>query len=133
MILLFAALIQAAPAPAQIATPSLTPPAFRVFFDSGEAEITRDGQAVISEVANRWRETGSGRVIVSGHTDRSGTVGANLRSSANRAAAVKQALVAAGVTAAAITTQSRGESEPIIATPNGVREPQNRRVEISFP
>ena len=47
-----------------------------------------------------------------------------------RANAVKNELVKAGVPAANIVVVSRGESMPLVQTADGVREPQNRRVEI---
>ena len=44
--------------------------------------------------------------------------------------AVKSGLVQQGVPTASITTVGAGESMPLVATGDGVREPQNRRVEI---
>jgi outer membrane protein OmpA-like peptidoglycan-associated protein len=43
---------------------------------------------------------------------------------------VKDELVRQGITSAEITTQAKGETEPLVATADGVAEPQNRRVEI---
>ena len=51
--------------------------------------------------------------------------------SKRRADAVKAALVQAGVPAASITAVGVGESQLLVPTPDGVREPQNRRVVIS--
>ena len=53
--------------------------------------------------------------------------------SLRRANAVKDALVKLGVPAAAITTVGRGEAGLLVQTGDGVREPQNRRVEITIP
>jgi outer membrane protein OmpA-like peptidoglycan-associated protein len=50
--------------------------------------------------------------------------------SLRRANAVKNALVREGVPAAAITVIGRGEQGLLVPTADGVREPQNRRVEI---
>jgi outer membrane protein OmpA-like peptidoglycan-associated protein len=50
--------------------------------------------------------------------------------SLRRANAVKDSLVREGVPASAITVIGRGESNPLVPTGDGVREPQNRRVEI---
>jgi outer membrane protein OmpA-like peptidoglycan-associated protein len=50
--------------------------------------------------------------------------------SLRRANAVKDQLVREGIPAANITVVGRGESQPLVQTADGVREPQNRRVEI---
>src|SRR4030095_3750919 len=57
----------------------------------------------------------------------------NMALSLRRANAVKDALVKLGVPAAAITTVGRGEAGLLVQTGDGVREPQNRRVEITIP
>ena len=54
----------------------------------------------------------------------------NMALSLRRANAVKDALVREGVPATAIAVVGRGESMPLVQTADGVREPQNRRVEI---
>jgi hypothetical protein len=51
--------------------------------------------------------------------------------SLRRASAVKNALVQQGVAPGAIDTVGKGETELLVQTGDGVREPQNRRVEIS--
>ena len=70
--------------------------------------------------------------IVGGHADRSGTEAYNQGLSEQRARNVARALVARGVPAPALDVQWFGESRPRIQTADGVREPQNRRVEIVF-
>jgi OOP family OmpA-OmpF porin len=70
------------------------------------------------------------RIVVTGHTDLSGSVAYNQRLSERRAEAVRQALVREGLTAGAISTIGRGKTQPLVPTADGVREPQNRRAEI---
>jgi len=67
---------------------------------------------------------------VAGHADRSGPDAYNLALSQRRGEAVAADLVARGVSRSAITVQVFGESRPLVATADGVRGPQNRRVEI---
>jgi outer membrane protein OmpA-like peptidoglycan-associated protein len=62
----------------------------------------------------------------------SGTAAYNQKLSVRRADAVKAELVRLGVPAASITAIGRGESNPLVPTADGVREPQNRRVEIQI-
>ena len=100
-----------------------------IFFDSAEAEIRREWQEVLDAVATRARAPGT-EVRVVGHSDRSGPSAANLRVSRERARVVRDELVARGIPADRIAVQAEGEERPLIATADGVREPQNRRVEI---
>ena len=64
------------------------------------------------------------------HADRSGPENYNMALSLRRANAVKDALVREGVPATAISVVGKGETQPLVPTADGVREPQNRRVEI---
>ena len=63
-------------------------------------------------------------------TDRAGTPQYNQALSERRAAAVAAELERRGIARAAMTVQAFGESRPLVPTADGVREPQNRRVEI---
>ncbi len=67
---------------------------------------------------------------MAGHADRSGSDAYNLRLSQRRADAVAAELVRQGVNRNDIGIQAFGESRPLVPTADGVREPQNRRVEI---
>jgi OOP family OmpA-OmpF porin len=69
-------------------------------------------------------------IKVSGYTDTSGTPTYNMGLSARRARAVADQLVADGVPANEIETHAFGETHLLVPTGPGVREPQNRRVEI---
>ena len=105
---------------------------FRVFFDWGKPELTRDAVGILDEAIASYQRTHPGQVLVAGHTDRSGSTRVNLAASKRRAETVSAYLVAHGVPATAIILTAYGESQPIVPTEDGVREVQNRRVEISF-
>jgi outer membrane protein OmpA-like peptidoglycan-associated protein len=115
-------------------TPAVTPPApvrnYLVFFDFDRSNITADAQRVIEQAAAAAKSGNTSRVQLTGHTDRSGSEAYNLALSMRRGEAVKQALVRLGIPAASIAVIGRGESQPLVPTADGVREPQNRRVEI---
>src|SRR5215469_13613851 len=117
-----------APAPA----PSPTPRVFLVFFDWVRADITPAGMDIIRQAANAYKAGGSVRIQVTGYTDLSGSAGYNQRLSDRRANNVANALAKLGVTRSDMTVSGRGENDPRVPTPPGVREPQNRRVEIVF-
>jgi outer membrane protein OmpA-like peptidoglycan-associated protein len=105
---------------------------FRIFFDWSKPELTRDAEAILGEAVAAYQRVKPARVEVAGHSDRSGPVGVNIAASRKRANAAKAFLVAHGVPEAAISVAAFGESRPIVPTADGVREMQNRRVEIRF-
>jgi outer membrane protein OmpA-like peptidoglycan-associated protein len=121
---------------AEPAPPSAPPPAaevarsYIVFFDWDSTVITPEAQAIIQDAANAASSLGVSRIELTGHADRSGSAAYNQGLSQRRANAVKKVLVDLGVPASGITTIGKGESAPLVPTPDGVREPQNRRVEI---
>jgi OOP family OmpA-OmpF porin len=124
------------PAPAPVAKPAPAPPpaprSFIVFFDWNSANIRADAQRVLEAAAAYAKRGGLSKVMLTGHADRSGAARYNMGLSERRAAAAKAALVRLGIAAGGISTTGRGESAPLVATGDGVREPRNRRVEINF-
>lgn len=115
----------AAPVPAAEAART-----YLVFFDWDKADLTPRARQVVGEAARATSRTQVTRIEVNGYTDASGTAGYNRGLSIRRAQAVANELVRDGVPRAAIGTQGFGETNPLVPTAAGVREPQNRRVEI---
>lgn len=103
---------------------------YLVFFDWDKADLTPRARQVVAEAARATTRTQVTRIEVNGYTDASGTAGYNRGLSVRRAQAVANELVRNGVPRAAIGTQGFGETNPLVPTAAGVREPQNRRVEI---
>ena len=103
-----------------------------IFFDWGKREIRRDDQEVLDKVAEQWRAQSGAHLILSGHSDRSGPGWANVRAAKQRAKAAHDYLVEHGVPSSAMTLQAFGEQQPVVETEDGVREVQNRRVEIKI-
>src|SRR5262245_27934719 len=118
-----------APMPPPAPVPA-TPPSFMVFFDWDSSSLSQASLNVINQAAAAFKSKGSARIRATGHTDTSGPEAYNMALSLRRANAVKNALVREGVPAAAITVIGRGEQGLLVQTGDGVREPQNRRVEI---
>ncbi len=114
--------------------PTPTPPwdsPWKVFFDFDKVNLTTVATTTLKQVAADAKAGGSAvRIGVTGHTDRAGSDAYNMELSLRRANAVKDQLVRDGVPAASITVIGRGESQPLVLSGDGVREPQNRRVEI---
>jgi outer membrane protein OmpA-like peptidoglycan-associated protein len=103
---------------------------YLVFFDWNRADLTDRARQIIAEAANASRTARATRIEVAGHADRSGTPQYNQRLSQRRADVVAAELVRQGVNRGDIGVTAFGESRPLVPTADGVREPQNRRVEI---
>jgi len=103
---------------------------YMVFFDFDRSVITATAATTIKQAAADAKAGQRTRIGVTGHADRSGSDAYNMALSLRRANAVKDQLVREGIPAANITVVGRGESQPLVQTADGVREPQNRRVEI---
>ncbi|MDB5411503.1 MAG: hypothetical protein JWL84_6415 [Rhodospirillales bacterium] len=127
-----------APMPASVApaTPAPAPaPAARnytVYFDFDRSDITPDAKPIIQRAASDANSGNVTHIAVTGYTDRAGPDSYNQRLSVRRAAAVKAELIRDGVRADEITTTGMGEKDPAVPTPDGVREPRNRRVVIDL-
>jgi outer membrane protein OmpA-like peptidoglycan-associated protein len=120
-------------APAPVAAPAPAPAPARsylVFFDWDKATLTARAQQIIKEAADNSTRVQYTRIEVNGYTDTSGTPQYNQGLSLRRAQAVAAELVKDGVPQGAIAIQGFGETHLLVPTGPGVREPQNRRVEI---
>jgi outer membrane protein OmpA-like peptidoglycan-associated protein len=103
-----------------------------VFFDSGSDRIDANAASVLDGLAAQVGGRDRPLIHLSGHADRSGGDEANLRLSRRRAEAVQHYLLGRGIRPGCIRTIAHGETRPMLETADGVSEPQNRRVEISF-
>jgi OmpA-OmpF porin, OOP family len=125
------------PAPPPPAPPAPPPPpthqVYLVFFDWDKYNITPEGQQIIQLAANQYHSGGHVTLQVTGYTDTTGSAGYNQRLSERRANAVAAALERLGVPRSDMVVAGRGMNDLRVPTPPGVREPQNRRVEIVFP
>ena len=123
-------------APALVPPPppiGVTPPAIRtylVFFDWDRADLTDRARAIIAQAAQATTTIAVTRIEVNGNADASGTARYNLGLSQRRAQNVAAELVRDGVNRQAIAIQAFGDTRLLVPTARGVREPQNRRVEI---
>ena len=124
-----------APAPAPAPAAAVVPPSpvsrsYLVFFDWDKATLTDRARQIVSEAATNSTKVQFTQLEVNGYTDTSGTPKYNQGLSIRRAQAVAAELVKDGVPKSAIAIQGFGETHLLVATGPGVREPQNRRVEI---
>ena len=120
-----------APAPAAMVAPAPAPArSYLVFFDWDKADLTARAQQIIAEAAKNATRVATTRIDVAGHADKTGTAAYNQTLSLARANNVAAELVRLGVAKSAISITAFGDTKPLVPTAPGVREPQNRRVEI---
>jgi outer membrane protein OmpA-like peptidoglycan-associated protein len=119
------------PAPVPVAAPAPAPArSYLVFFDWDRADLTDRAKAIVKEAADNSTRVQVTRIEVNGYTDTSGKPQYNQGLSVRRAKAVAGELIKDGVPETVINIQGFGETHLLVATGPGVREPQNRRVEI---
>lgn len=117
--------------PAVAAVPAPTEArSFLVFFDWDKTALSDRARQIIRDAADASQKVQTTRIEVNGYTDSSGATGYNKTLSLRRAQTVAAELVKDGVAKEAIHIKGFGESNPLVPTAQGVREPQNRRVEI---
>ena len=116
-----------------VATPApVALSSYLVFFNWDSAVLTPEALEIARTAATNAGTLGSFRIELIGHADRSGPEIYNLGLSQRRADAVREQLIRLGIPEDAIPTLAKGETEPLVATPDGVRGPQNRRVEMGL-
>ncbi|WP_420606224.1 OmpA family protein [Novosphingopyxis sp.] len=133
-----------APPPAPPATTAPPPPPppppvqtcnngpYIVFFDWDKSNLRPDAATVLDNAVAQYANCGSARVMLAGYTDTSGTKTYNVGLSQRRNSSVQSYLQSRGIPQARIATEAFGETNLRVPTADGVREPQNRRVEITY-
>ena len=103
---------------------------YLIFFEWDKATLTGRARQIIADAATASTKLATTRIETNGYTDTSGTPQYNQALSIQRAEAVAAELIKDGVPKSVISIQGFGETHPLVQTGAGVREPQNRRVEI---
>lgn len=105
---------------------------YLVFFNWDSSELSSGAKNVLNAVAEEVAKNPPSQIMIDGHADTSGSKDYNQRLGFKRATAVRDALVALGVSEELIAVESSGEEELLVETLDDIREPANRRVNISF-
>lgn len=103
---------------------------FTVYFGFNASTLTSAATAIIQEIASFAGELTNPKVVVRGHTDSSGSSAYNLALSERRTLSVANVLKGLGV--ADVMGSWAGEGEPAVPTADNIREPLNRRVQVSI-
>ena len=120
------------PPPPPPPPPPPAPQNFMVFFDWDSTKLSTASMNVLEQARDAYKNKQDARITATGHTDTSGSAAYNMALSLRRANAVKDNMVKLGVPAAAISVVGKGQTDLLVKTADGVREPQNRRVEIAI-
>lgn len=114
------------------AAPTLQEPLIYFGFDS--AEPLQDSAAALASVIDLSLRGPASTITITSHTDTAGSASYNLDLSRRRAVAIRDRLVAAGVSSEKITLRPMGEEQLARPTADNTVEPLNRRawVDISW-
>jgi outer membrane protein OmpA-like peptidoglycan-associated protein len=103
-----------------------------VFFDWDKSDVTPEAATILDNAVTAYGNCASVPIMLAGYTDRSGSTKYNQGLSERRNTSVRTYLSAHGIPDGSITTQAFGEANPRVPTADGVKELQNRRVEITY-
>ena len=98
-----------------------------VYFDYDKYDIRSTDQGSLQADAQFLQQHSNIRITIEGHSDERGSTEYNLALGTNRADAVKNALVQAGISGSRIKTISYGKEKPFCAVSNETCWQQNRR------
>lgn len=126
--------LEPTPTPPPIPPPvqAFEPREFVVYFPFDQYVLTPEAQAVVQQAADYAKGGNATRVVVTGHTDTSGSDAYNRKLSERRGRAVADGLVGMGLNAATVAVDWKGEKAPAVETGDGVKEPLNRRSSVSI-
>ena len=103
-----------------------------ILFDTGKASIKSQSAGVLNDIIGILNEYATSKFNIEGHTDSVGSDKLNQKLSEDRAASVKDYLVANGIDAARLTSRGYGESKPLDTNDTKAGRANNRRVEINL-
>ncbi|GGA77602.1 flagellar motor protein MotB [Flavobacterium palustre] len=101
-----------------------------ILFDSSKATIKAESNDKLEEIVKVMNEYSNANFKLEGHTDSTGNVAKNLQLSKDRAAAVKDYLIAKGIDANRLSSEGYGVTKPIASNKTVAGRAENRRVEI---
>jgi iron complex outermembrane receptor protein len=126
---------EAAPAayvPPPVQAPAPAPKSYLVFFNFDKSDLTPQAKEIVNTAARNAQAGKVTELTVTGHTDTVGSDAYNMRLSRRRAESVAAQLEKQGVPSSEIEIVAKGKRDLLVPTGDGVREPQNRRVQIVF-
>ena len=123
---------QAAYVPPPAVAPMATPKSYLVFFDFNKSDLTSQAVTIVDQAAHNAGPAKVTQLTVTGHTDTVGSDAYNMRLSRRRAESVAAQLEKDGIPSSEIEIVAKGKRDLLVPTADGVKEPQNRRVQIVY-
>jgi iron complex outermembrane receptor protein len=118
--------------PPPVAAPARAPRSYLVFFDFNKSDLTPQATQIVDQAAENAGPSHVTQLTVTGHTDTVGSDAYNMRLSRRRAESVAAELEKDGIPSSEIQIVAKGKRDLLVPTADGVREPQNRRVQIVY-
>lgn len=103
-----------------------------VFFDFDRSDVSAEAATILNNAITAYANCGSARVMLAGHTDSAGSATYNMDLAERRNASVRSYMTGRGVPQAQIMGEAFGEARLRVPTADGVREAQNRRVDVTY-
>jgi len=103
-----------------------------ILFATDSAALRSDLQSDLVVIARNIQRYPESTIIVTGHTDSTGTAAYNQRLSERRADSVASVLITSGVPSRRIMARGAGQGQPIASNDTATGRAQNRRVEITI-
>lgn len=101
-----------------------------VEFESGKAELTPTGRAILDEMAGAMKKLKDRKIDVIGHTDSQGNKQTNQNLSQARAEAVKAYLIQSGIKGELLSASGQGADRPVASNDSADGRARNRRIEF---
>jgi outer membrane protein OmpA-like peptidoglycan-associated protein len=116
----------AKPAAPKATAPSIVRVLGKVYFEVGKADLPEDAPMLLRPAVRMARAIEGSKLVVSGYHDASGDAAANAELAKRRALAVRDMLIAAGV------SEQRIELAKPVVTMGGTDDAEARRVEVTL-
>jgi outer membrane protein OmpA-like peptidoglycan-associated protein len=118
--------------PPPAVAPAPAPKSYLVFFDFNKSDLTPQAVSIVDTAAKNAAPMKVTQLTVTGHTDTVGSDAYNMRLSRRRAESVASQLEKDGIPSSEIEIVAKGKKDLLVPTADGVKEPQNRRVQIVY-
>lgn len=105
---------------------------YTVYFYFERTTLLPESRALLKQIKAEAERAPAAEIVITGHTDRLGSVPFNDGLSLRRAQVVREEFLSIGVPPSAIRLEARGEREPLVPTEDEVSEARNRRVVLKL-